>query len=448
MVPYLPHTDEQIREMLDTIGVSNVDELFADIPEPIRLGRELDLPEGVSEYEVHTRLGQIASRNATHQVSFLGCGSYDHIVPATVPHLAGRAEFATAYTPYQAEISQGMLQAIFEFQTMMAEITGLDVSNASLYDGHTAAAEAGSMALQSVRKSDTILYAATLHPHTKQVLRAHFTDMDVKVEEVAANSGQTDLEDLRKKLSPNVAVFIAQSPNIYGCVEDFTDFADALHKNGSLFAVSANPLSLALLKPAGAWGADIAVGDGQPFGIAPYFGGPSVGYIAATQKLLRRMPGRIVGQTQDADGSRAFVLTLQAREQHIKRERATSNICSNQALVALATTIYLSTMGREGLKEVAHQNLSKAHYLFKRIVDELPVRPLYDRPFFNEFTVVMERDVESVLVEMEKAELLGGIAARRLIPNAPANALIVAVTEKRTRAEMDRYVETLARILQ
>lgn len=448
MVPYLPHTDEQIREMLDAIGVSSVDELFADIPEAIRLDRDLDLPEGISEHEVRTRLREIAGRNETHRVSFLGCGSYDHIVPATVPHLAGRAEFATAYTPYQAEISQGMLQAIFEFQTMMAELTALDVSNASLYDGHTAAAEAGSMALQSVRKSDTILYAATLHPHTKQVLRAHFRDMDVKLDEVAAADGRTNLEDLKKKLAPNVGVFIAQSPNIYGYVEDFTGFADALHENGSLFAVSANPLAPAIVKPAGAWGADIAVGDGQPFGIAPSFGGPSVGYIAATQKLLRRMPGRIVGQTLDSDGGRAFVLTLQAREQHIKRERATSNICSNQALAALATTIYLSTMGRRGLEEVARQNLSKAHYLFNRLVNELPVRPLFDQPFFNEFTVTFERDAASVLTEMEKAEILGGVAAQRLMPEAPENAIIVAVTEKRTRAELDQYVDTLARILQ
>jgi glycine dehydrogenase subunit 1 len=304
------------------------------------------------------------------------------------------------------------------------------------------------MALQSVRRSNTILYTATLHPHTKQVLNAHFRDMDVTVEEVAATDGQTDLDDLKSKLAPNVAAFIAQSPNVYGYAEDLSGFADVLHENGSLFAVSANPLSLALLKPAGAWGADIAVGDGQPFGIAPYFGGPSVGYIAATQKLLRRMPGRIVGQTRDSDGSRAFVLTLQAREQHIKRERATSNICSNQALAALVTTIYLSTMGRQGLRDLADQNLSKAHYLFNRIVKELPVTPLFERPFFNEFTVTLGRDAVTVLADMERADILGGVAANRLIPEAPEDALIVAVTEKRTRAELDHYVETLGRILQ
>jgi len=390
----------------------------------------------------------LAAGNRVEPVSFLGCGSYQHIIPAAVGHALSRSEFYTSYTPYQAEMSQGILQAIFEFQTMICELTGLEVSNASLYDGHTAVSEAAVLALNSVRRSDTILYSSTLHPFTRQVLKTHFANLPVKLEEVPADRGTTDLEELVERLRPGVAGVVLQSPNTLGYIEDLSGLADKVHENGSLLIISANPLSLGLLKPPGEWGADIAVGDTQPLGLPSYFGGPSVGYIAATEKLLRKMPGRIAGQSLDQEGARAFLLTLQAREQHIKRERATSNICSNQALAALATTVYLASLGRRGIREVAEQNLHKAHYLHGRLLEQTPVEALYDQQFFNEFPVVLPRPAAEVLPRMEEAGFYAGVELHRLDPTLPEGALLIAVTERRTREEMDAYVEAMKGAIQ
>jgi glycine dehydrogenase subunit 1 len=374
-----------------------------------------------------------------------------------VAHLVGRAEFYTAYTPYQAEMSQGILQAIFEFQTLVCELTGLEVSNASLYDGATAVCEAASLALNSVRRSHRVLYSQTLHPFTRAVLRTHFAHLEVELVEVAACDGVTDREELSSKLGPGTAAVILQSPNVYGYLEDLgaaaggPSVAELVHAGGALLVVSANPMSLAVLRSPGEWGADVAVGDVQPFGIPTYFGGPSAGYITAREALLRKMPGRIVGQSLDRQGRRAYLLTLQAREQHIKRERATSNICSNQSLAALAATVYLATMGPQGLRAVGEQCLQKAHYLHGRLLELPGVRPVHDRPFFNEFSLLLPRDPQKVLADMEAQGFYAGVDLGRLDRvngrAAGGGVLTVAVTEARTRDELDRYVETMRKAL-
>ena len=422
MIAYLPHTEEDIKMMLDAIGITDIEQLFADIPRELTLEKPLEIPGGIPEFEVYRRMQALAARNRVEPVSFLGCGSYQHIIPAAVEHVLSRSEFYTSYTPYQAEMSQGILQAIFEFQSMICELTGLEVSNASLYDGHTAVSEAAVLALNSVRRSDTILYSSTLHPFTRQVLKTHFANLPVKLEEIPADRGTTDLEELVKRLRPGVAGVILQSPNTLGYIEDLSGLADKVHENGTLLIVSANPLSLGLLKSPGEWGADIAVGDTQPLGLPSYFGGPSVGYITATEKLLRKMPGRIAGQSLDQEGTRAFLLTLQAREQHIKRERATSNICSNQALAALATTVYLASLGRRGIREVAEQNLYKAHYLYGRLLEETPAEALQDRQFFNEFPVVFPKPAVELLPRMEEAGFYAGVELHRRSDDARRGA--------------------------
>ena len=480
MFPSLPHTDEDLRVMLQAVGAKDLDELFGDVPAGLLLEKDLPLEPGLSEIEVRRRLAALAEGNRTDRVCFLGCGSYEHLIPSVVGHLIGRSEFYTAYTPYQAEMSQGILQAIFEFQTLMCELTALEVSNASLYDGHTAACEAASLALNSVRRSNRILYSRTLHPHTRRVLRTHFANLDVELVEVAARGGVTDRQDLAAKLSPGVAAVIVQSPNVFGYVEDFgpeggagggagkgagtgsagspaaaseegARLAEHVHANGSLLVVCANPLSLGVLRPPGQWGADVAVGDVQPFGLPSYFGGPSAGYITAREALLRKMPGRIVGQSLDRQGRRAFLLTLQAREQHIKRERATSNICSNQALAALAAAVYLAAVGRGGFRQVAEQCLHKAHYLYDRVLEVPGVKPLHERPFFNEFSLVLPKDTKLVLAAMEEEGFFAGVDLGGLDPELAAGSgksvLTVAVTEARTREEMDRYADALRRVL-
>jgi glycine dehydrogenase subunit 1 len=452
MFPTLPHTEEDIREMLAVTGAGSLQELFADIPESLRCARPLELPEAASEFEVYRRLSELAARNRTETVSFLGGGSYDHLIPATVGAVLSRSEFYTSYTPYQAEISQGVLQAIFEYQTLICALTGLEVSNASLYDGATAACEAAALALNTVRRARTVLFSRTLHPNTRRVLATHFSGLDLDLVEAADRDGVTDREELRRRLREGVAAVLVQSPNVLGFVEDLTGLAEEAHTAGALLVISASPLCLGLLKSPGEWGADVAVGDAQPCGLPMYFGGPTVGYLAARQGLLHKMPGRIAGQSVDREGRRAFVLTLQAREQHIKRERATSNICTNQALAALAVAVYLSTVGRQGLAEAARQCLAKAHYLHERLLRELPVRAMGGQPFFNEFPLLLPRAAGPVLERMEAEGIFAGLPLGSLAPElCPGQdgerVILVAVTEKRTRAELDRYVEVLGRVL-
>ncbi|WP_319476231.1 aminomethyl-transferring glycine dehydrogenase subunit GcvPA [Marispirochaeta aestuarii] len=447
MFAYLPHTETEIREMLERTGLSSLDELFLDIPEKIRLRDGINLPSGIGEYQVFREMESLSQKNNIQPVSFLGCGCYDHLIPAVIKHLTSRSEFLTAYTPYQAEMSQGMLQAIFEFQSLMCRLAGLDVSNASLYDGHTAAAEAAAMALNSVKNGDTILVSAAAHPSTIRVLKSYYADMGITVEAVPAEGGATSIQELKERLRPGVAGVIIQTPNVYGILEDLSEAADTIKAAGSMLIISANPLSLGICRSPGEWGADIAVGDCQPLGLSPGFGGPSAGYIAAREKLLRKLPGRISGMTLDREGRRGFVLTLQAREQHIKRQRATSNICSNQALAALGATVYLSSLGEEGLKEVALRNLNNAAYAFEELTSIPGVEAAFDGNFFNEFTLDLSRDAGVVVTDLAQKGYFAGVPEKRLYPEAEPKRLIVAVTEKRDRKEIDGFVRAMKEAL-
>lgn len=442
--------------MLTTIGRESIDELFEDIPKRIRLQNGLRLDSGMSEWDVFGRLRGLSLRNRVDRISFLGGGNYDHIVPATVRYVLAKPEFSTGYTPYQAEISQGILQAVFEYQSMMCLLTGLDVSNASLYDGANAAVEACSIGLQVNRGAHTILYSQTVHPHVKQVLETHFHDRGLTLKEIPAEGGVTSSVAMESLLcEAATAVVIVQSPNFHGYLEDFRGFSEVIHRNNALFVVSANPLSLALFRTPGEWEADIAVGDTQVFGFPASYGGPSAGYITARRRLLRKMPGRIVGRTVDREGRRAFVLTLQAREQHIKRERATSNICTNQALVAVGNSVYLATLGGDGLKTVCRRNVEKAHYLHDRLVAELRIEDLFALPFFNEFTVRLPEPAATVIESMTGKGFLAGFCPGTLdhgISGSGSNAaadrrLTIAVTEKRTREELDGYVRAMKEVL-
>lgn len=443
--PYLPQTEGEIKEMLEAIGVSSIDDLFADIPDSVLLQRPLDLEKSKSEWEVYSRLAELAAKNR-QAVSFLGCGSYDHIIPSVVSKIMGLPTFLSSYTPYQAEISQGMLQAIFEFQSMICMLTGMDISNASLYDGSTAAVEAAAMAVNASRKADTILVSESVHPSTKAVMRSYFEDLDVKIQEFGLEEGSSSLDRLKEQLGPQVAAVLVQSPNIFGILEELEGFAEAVHENRSKLIISSNPASLGLAKSPAEWGADIAVGDTQPFGLPMSFGGPSVGYIACEKKLMRKMPGRIVGETKDAEGKRSFVLTLQAREQHIKRERASSNICSNQALAALGTTVYLAFIGKSGLKELSSQCMQKAHYLHRRLHNELGIKTFSSKAFFNEFTLDLGDTMDRFVDALREEGIFAGVRLERLDERCQG-LLSVAVTEKRTKEEMDRYVETARRVV-
>ena len=433
--PYIPHTESDIAEMLAAIGVREVAELFTDIPDSIRQKGKLDLPPGISEAELISKMEELAESNDI-LTCFLGAGCYDHLIPSVVSHLSQRAEFLTSYTPYQAEVSQGMLQALFEFQTLICELTGMAVSNASLYDGHTAAVEACSIALQAGKNRKRIIISGAIHPNTLSVIDTHFAGLELNIEIAPIERGTTDFDLVYEMLDDRVAALFIQTPNYFGCLEDLTGVAEKVHNAGAQLILSCNPISLGILRAPGEWGADIAIGDGQPLGLPMYLGGPSLGFIATTKKLIRRLPGRIVGQTLDTEGRRAFVLTLQAREQHIKRERATSNICTNQSLSALASAIFLSSLGREGFRELAEQNLCKAKYLANRL-RQSGAELLFERPYFNEFTIDLHRDAGNVLDALKREGILGGFR----LTDIGQSVLLVAVTEKRTRSEMDRYVE-------
>ena len=398
MFPYIPNTDQDVKKMLDVLGLVSVDQLFEDVPESVRLNRRLNLDGPLSEPEVTKRIKGIARKNQSTDdlVCFRGAGAYDHAIPSVVHHLISRSEFYTAYTPYQPEISQGTLRAIFEFQTMIANLTGLDVSNASMYDGATATAEAAMLAAGS-QKGDTVVISETVNPQVREVVKTYMRFNNITVKEVPADAnGLTDQNALKEAMGEHVVAVIIQTPNFFGNIEDAT-LATALAKaNKALMIMNVDPISLGLLKTPGEYGADIAVGEGQPLGNALNFGGPYLGFMAADKKHMRKLPGRIAGQTVDLDGKRAFTLTLQAREQHIRREKATSNICSNQALNALAATIYMGLLGRDGLKEVAEQSAKKAYYLKKKLIETGKFRSVYDGPFFREFVLETDLDIDTL----------------------------------------------------
>lgn len=413
--------------------MNSLDDLYADVPEQIRFRGEYDLPDPMSETEIRSLLEKLGEKNRRLTV-FAGAGCYDHYTPAVVPNIISRSEFLTSYTPYQAEISQGTLHYIFEYQSMMAELTGMDVSNASMYDGSTATAEAAIMALASTKKTDTVLVSASVDPKVLNVVKtyAHFHGFNVEL--ISENDGATDKAKMDARLEKGgVAGVIVQQPNYHGIVEDFSGFADSCHAHKSLFIVNSVPADLALLKTPGEWGADVAIGDGQSLGIPMSFGGPSVGYMCCTEKLMRKMPGRIVGKTVDNRGQRVFVLTLQAREQHIRRQKATSNICSNESLMALFVTIYMSVMGKEGVKEAAQMSYDGAHYLHDALIATGLFSDKYERPFFNEFCVKYNGDVDRLQQRFIENGILGGV-------KVDADTLMFAVTEKRTKEEIDKLV--------
>lgn len=430
---FFPQTKEEIEQMLKQAGMNSLDDLYADVPEQIRFRGEYDLPEPMSETEIRSLFEKLGEKNRRLTV-FAGAGCYDHYTPAVVPNIISRSEFLTSYTPYQAEISQGTLHYIFEYQSMMAELTGMDVSNASMYDGSTATAEAAIMALASTKKTDTVLVSASVDPKVLNVVKtyAHFHGFNVEL--IPENDGATDKAQMDARLEKGgVAGVIVQQPNYHGIVEDLTGFADSCHAQKSLFIVNSVAADLALLKTPGEWGADVAVGDGQSLGIPMAFGGPSVGYMCCTEKLMRKMPGRIVGKTVDNRGQRVFVLTLQAREQHIRRQKATSNICSNESLMALFVTIYMSVMGKEGVKEAAQMSYDGAHYLHDALIATGLFSDKYERPFFNEFCVKYNGDIDRLQQRFIENGILGGV-------KVDTDTLMFAVTEKRTKEEIDKLV--------
>ena len=435
MYKYFPHTDADLQAMLDRVGIDSVDALYSQIPDSIRFKGDYQLPSEMSEMEVRQLFEKLGSMNQ-QLTCFAGMGVYDHYTPSVIPQLLQRSEFLTSYTPYQAEISQGTLHYIFEYQSMMAELTGMDIANASMYDGTTATAEAMMMAVAAGKKQNKVLVSAGLNPKTREVLDTYALHQGIELETIPLKNGVTDLDSLKTSLAEGgVAGAIVQQPNVYGIVEDFTGFADACHEQKALFVMDCVAADLAVLKTPGEWGADIAVGDGQSLGIPMQFGGPYVGYMCCTEKLIRKMPGRIVGMTKDNRDQRAFVLTLQAREQHIRRQKATSNICSNQSLMALFVTIYLSLMGKQGLKEAAQLSYAGAHYLWDELKKTGRFHMVFDQPFFNEFYVKYDGDVDTLYQRFVEA----GFLLVKL-----EDGLLFAVTEKRTKEEIDNLVKIAA----
>ena len=431
---FFPHTEEDIKLMLDKIGVPSLDALFAEVPEEIRFRCDYDLPSAKSEIEIRNLFGNLGKQNKQLTV-FAGGGVYDHYTPSIVPYLVSRSEFLTSYTPYQAEISQGTLHYIFEFQSMMAELTGLPIAKASMYDGSTATAEAAIMAVASGKKANKVLVSETVDDKILAVIHTYTHFQGVQIEVVPAEDGITSRTAMQEKLQQGgVAGMIVQQPNKYGIIENYDGFADDCHQQKALFVMNSVAADLTLLKSPGELGADIAVGDGQSLGLPMQFGGPSVGYLCCTEKLMRKMPGRIVGQTRDNRGQRVFVLTLQAREQHIRREKATSNICSNQSLMALWATIYLSVMGKEGVKEAAQRSVDGAHYLYHKLIESGKFKPAFNQPFFNEFCVkYVGGDLDQLQQRLLDNGILGGI-------KMADDMLMLAVTEKRTKEEVDLLV--------
>lgn len=437
MYKYFPHTDDDLKVMMEKVGVKNFDELYAQIPESIRFRGDCQISSEEAETGVRRVFDLLGSQNK-QLTCFAGYGVYDHYTPSVIPNLLQRSEFLTSYTPYQAEISQGTLHYIFEYQSMMAELTGMDISNASMYDGTTAAAEAMMMAVAAGKKVNKVLVSGGLNPRTREVIDTYALHHGIELVTIPMKDGVTDLSTLKAQLSTleGVAGVMVQQPNVYGIVEDFTGFAEACHEQKALFIMDSVAADLAVLKTPAEWGADIAVGDGQSLGVPMQFGGPYVGYMCCTEKLIRKMPGRIVGMTKDNRNQRAFVLTLQAREQHIRRQKATSNICSNQSLMALWVTVYLSLMGKQGMKEAAQLSYAGAHYLCDELLKTGRFHLPYDKPFFNEFYVKYDGDVDALYQRFIDAGFLGGVKLE--------DGLLFAVTEKRNKVEIDELVKIAA----
>jgi glycine dehydrogenase subunit 1 len=436
---YIPKGDGEKEKMLEKIGVESIDDLFVDIPKDLKLTEPLKIPEAMSELDLLRRAQELGEKNIpiTSRVSFLGAGVYDHYVPLLIDHIISRSEFYTSYTPYQPEIAQGTLQAIFEYQTLICRLTGMDISNASMYEGASAAAEALLIALADKRKSNNVLVSAGMHPDAIQVIKTYLHYRDVEVREVPLKDGHTDLEAAKELADEHTAGMVMQNPNFFGEMEDVPSFATFAKDNKMLSILSVDPISLALLEPPGKQGIDLVIGDGQALGNGLNFGGPYLGFLAVNKKHMRKMPGRLVGVSKDTEGKRAFVLTLQAREQHIRRYKATSNICTNMSLNALMASVYLNTLGKEGMREVAIQSLSKSHYLYNGLLETGAFEEVFSTPFFKEFTLKYKGDVKKLLAKLLECNIVGGLD---LSNYGREGEILVAVTEKRTKEEMDRYI--------
>lgn len=442
---YLPNTDNDREEMLRTVGADNIMDLFLDIPENVRINEKMDLPDALSEYELLKHARGLAEKNTTalEIPYFLGAGVYDHHIPSVVQHIISRQEFLTAYVPYQPEISQGELQALFEWQSMVCELTGMDVTNSGMYDGFNALAEAANLAIGKVRKSNKILVSKGVHPQGVENLKTYSFGKEYAVEEIELAGDSTNIEDLKEKLDAETAAVVVQYPNFFGSIEDLKEIKNALVDSKALLIVSANPLALGKLESPGVLGADIVVGDMQPFGIPMSFGGPHAGYLAVTDSLMRKLPSRIVGQTADVNGKRGFVMALTTREQHIRREKATSNYSSNQALYTLASAIAMTAYGKQGIQDLAQRNITNAHYLAGEL-EKNGFKILNKRPFFNEFLVQFNQPVKTVNELIYDKGFVGGFDASTAY--GEENIALICATEKRTKEEMDGLVQALVEV--
>ncbi len=436
MGSYIPSTPAEREEMLKAVGVASYKELYRDVPAEMYLDRALNIPEGMSELEVSRAVSAMAAKNKIFSTILRGAGAYDHYIPSIVKYIPAKEEFLTAYTPYQAEMSQGVLQSIYEYQTMICELTGMDVSNASVYDGATAAAEAAAMCRD--RKRRVTLISAAAHPDTINTVRAYCYGTGDELRVVPMKDGKTDLDALKEMLTPEVASFYVQQPNFNGLFEDADAIGALVHEAGAMYVMGCNPIALGIMKTPRECGADVAVGDAQPLGMPVSFGGPYLGYMATTEKHMRKLPGRIVGETVDSRGERAYVLSLQAREQHIRREKASSNICSNQALCALTAGVYMATMGPEGIADAARQSMAKAHYLAAELCKLPGVAMAYAGEYFHEFAVTMPKAADA-LKALEDAGILGGLAID--------GGVLWCATEKVSKEELDRAVAIVKEVL-
>jgi glycine dehydrogenase subunit 1 len=446
-MPYISLTEPEIREMLDRIGVQTIDDLFAPIPKEARFDGKLDLPVAASELEITRELTEAAVETTTldRMNSFLGAGAYDHFIPSVIDHLAGRAEFYTAYTPYQPEASQGMLTAIFEYQSMMAALTGMEVSNASLYDGASGLAEAVMMAISIQRRRKTVVVSGAMHPEHLATVRTYLENLDADLVVVPPEGGVTHASALAAAVDQNTICVAFQNPNFFGNLEDVTALTKTARDQGALVIASVDPISLGVLAPPGEYDADICVGEGQGLGGELFFGGPYFGFFAAKSQYLRRVPGRIVGETHDGQGRRGYVLTFQTREQHIRRAKATSNICTNQGIIALRGAIYLAALGPQGMKEVAELCLSKSHYAAERLAAIPGYRLAYDAPFFKEFVLECPRPAAEIACDVWPDGIQPGVPLSRWFPEME-NHLLVAVTEKKSKEEIDALADALSRV--
>ncbi len=443
---FVPITEQDKKGMLGRIGVSSFEELLKEIPRSIPRA-DLKVPEGLSEPELFDVARSLAENNLTAQthIGFLGAGSYEHLVPSPVRYIFSRGEFLTAYTPYQPEASQGTLQAMYEFQSLLCDLTGMEVANASLYEGGSALAEAAILALRETERKRMVILP-TVHPEYRQTVRTYLGGTPVEIREPACPQGVADPEAVAKDLDSDTAALIVQMPNCFGSLEPVEELGRLAHAAGALFIVAVNPISLGILRPPGSYGADVVVGEGQPLGTDLLYGGPYLGLFACREKFLRKVPGRIVGMTRDAHGRRGFVLTLQTREQHIRRSKATSNICTNEAMMALSAAVYCGALGKTGFQEMALQNLLKAHYAFDRLTQLPGVKPLFSAPFFNEFPLKMPVDPERLNEHLLKRRFLGGFPLKRWEP-ALTHGWLLCVTEARSRNQIDRFVDAVRELL-